>query len=236
MGYKEKQQQMSEKHKKTNSLRDIILGGQDGLVNVLGIVLGATAVTSDTKILIPTVLAATFAESISMGAVAYTSSISQRDYYESERQNELREMEEVPEVEIQEIRDIYANKGLKGDDLENVVKVITSNKEVWLDTMMKEELNLQEVNVKDILKTSIIVGCATVVGSLIPLLPFFVFSVHNAVLGSIVLSALALFGVGAYQAISLVGDWKKSGIQMLIIGLSAAFIGFMIARLFNAVI
>src|ERR1700722_1865880 len=77
--------QRHEKHKKGNSLRDVILGGQDGLVNALGIILGVMAATNDIKILIATVLAATIAESLSMGAVAYTSAISQKDYYESER-------------------------------------------------------------------------------------------------------------------------------------------------------
>ena len=80
-------------HKLENPLRDVILGGQDGLVNALGIILGIAAVTSDVRILIATVLAATCAESISMGAVAYTSALAQKDHYESERQKEIKEIE-----------------------------------------------------------------------------------------------------------------------------------------------
>src|SRR5258708_4638057 len=72
-----------EQHRQTNWLRDVILGGQDGLVNILGICLGVSAATSDVQILIVAALAATFAESISMGAVAYTSSLAQRDHYQS---------------------------------------------------------------------------------------------------------------------------------------------------------
>jgi len=48
-----------------------------------------------------------------------------------------------------------------------------------------------------------------------------------------VLSALVLFGVGAYQAVTLVGDWRKKGLQMVLIGLGAAGIGFLIGRLFH---
>ncbi len=66
-------------------LHDIILGGQDGLVNVLGIVLAVAAATASTKIVLISGLAATFAESISMGAVAYTSSKAAREYYLSIR-------------------------------------------------------------------------------------------------------------------------------------------------------
>jgi len=223
-----------EQHKKINTLRDIILGGQDGLVNVLGIVLGVSAVTSDVHILIATVLAAGFAESISMGAVAYTSACSQRDYYESEKRIEIKEIEEEPEMEREEIRQIYAQKGFKGAALEHIVSTITSNKEIWLELMMSEELHLQPIETKDILRSSLTVGIATVTGSLIPLLPFFFFPHVTGLILSIVMSTVALFAVGAYQAISLVGDWRKNGIQMVIIGLGAAFIGFLIAKLFHA--
>ena len=77
----------------TNPLRDVILGGQDGLVNALGIILGFLAVSSDIHVMMATVLAATFAESVSMGAVAYTSAMSQKDYYESERRKAQKEIE-----------------------------------------------------------------------------------------------------------------------------------------------
>src|SRR5579872_6514485 len=92
-----------EQHKRENPLRDVILGGQDGLVNALGIILGVLAATHEVGILIATVLAATFAESLSMGAVAYTSLLSQRDYYEAERHREEMEIEEVPDLERDEI-------------------------------------------------------------------------------------------------------------------------------------
>jgi VIT1/CCC1 family predicted Fe2+/Mn2+ transporter len=51
---------------------------------------------------------------------------------------------------------------------------------------------------------------------------------------AILLSAVALFGVGAYTAVSLVGDWRRSGLKFLAIGLGAAAIGFIVGRLFNS--
>src|SRR5690349_16776744 len=97
-----------EGHQGGSWLRDVMLGGQDGLVNVLGIALGVSAATSNTQILIAAALAATFAESISMGAVAYTSTLAQRDHYLSELERERREVHEMPEVEREEVRQIYA--------------------------------------------------------------------------------------------------------------------------------
>ena len=81
------------------SLSDVILGGQDGLVNVLGVILGVAAASSDPRIVIAAGLAATFAESVSMGAVAYTSNLADAALYESERAREYRHIQEIPKLE-----------------------------------------------------------------------------------------------------------------------------------------
>ena len=79
------QPQHQEEHRQTNWLRDVILGGQDGLVNILGIILGVIAGGGSNTVLLATGFAAAFTESISMGAVGYTSALSERDYYAAER-------------------------------------------------------------------------------------------------------------------------------------------------------
>ena len=223
-----------EGHRQTNWLRDVILGGQDGLVNILGIILGVIAGGGSDTVLLAAGFAAAITESISMGAVGYTSSISERDYYQAERAREATEIDKVPEAERLEIRDIYAAKGFTGKLLEGVVDTITANRETWLATMMDEELHLQPVQSRDILRTAVVVGIATLIGHLIPLLPFLFLSRTPALVLAIVLSAVALFGVGAYTAVSLVGDWRKSGLKFLAIGLGAAAIGLVVGRLFNS--
>src|SRR3990167_8346806 len=107
-----------EKHSNLGSdLRDMILGGQDGLVNVLGVILAVTTATQDPKIVILAGLAATFAESISMAAVGYTSSKAAREFYYKELEREKREIREIPDEERNEIREIYERKGFKGSVL-----------------------------------------------------------------------------------------------------------------------
>jgi predicted membrane protein (TIGR00267 family) len=138
-----------------------------------------------------------------------------------------------PDAERQEIRDIYAAKGFAGELLERVVDTITANREAWLATMMDEELHLQPVQTPDILRSAIVITIATLIGHLIPLLPFLWLSRTAALITAIVLSALVLFGVGVYQAVTLVGDWRKKGLQMVVIGLGAASVGFLIGRLFH---
>jgi len=216
-----------------NSLRDVILGGQDGLVNMLGIALGVVAAGGSTHVLVVTGIAAAITESISMGAVAYTSFGSDRDFYLAEKQREQNEISSRPEEEREEIREIYAAKGFKGQLLEDVVSTITSNRETWVSTMMDEELHLQPVPQQSLLRSSVIVTVATIVGHLIPLLPFMVVTRTPAIIAAIVLSAVTLFAVGVYSAKTLMGDWRKSGLQMLTIGLGAAALGFLIGRLIH---
>ena len=129
-------------HRQSSGLSDIILGGQDGLVNVLGVILGVAAATNDPRIVLVAGLAATFAESVSMGAVAYTSTLADSDYYEAERAREFRHITDVPHLEKNEVREIYARKGFKGELLEHIVETITANEDVWVAVMMSEEHQL----------------------------------------------------------------------------------------------
>jgi predicted membrane protein (TIGR00267 family) len=225
----------SEKRRTNNSLRDVILGGQDVLVNMLGISLGVVAAGGSTHVLIVTGLAAAITESISMGAVAYTSFGSDRDFYIAERDREQREIASQPDEEREEIREIYVAKGFKGQLLEDVVETITSNRETWVGTMMDEELHLQPVDEHGLVRSAVVVTVATLIGHLIPIVPFIMVSRTSAIILAIALSAVTLFGVGVYSAKTLVGDWRRSGLQMVAIGLGAAAIGFLIGRLFHTV-
>jgi vacuolar iron transporter family protein len=223
-----------EHHRQANWLRDVILGGQDGLVNILGIILGVIAGGGSKTVLLSAGFAAAITESISMGAVGYTSSVAERDYYAAEQAREESEIDTMPQAERQEIRDIYATKGFSGDLLERVVDTITANRDTWLATMMDEELHLQPVKKADIMRSAVVITIATLIGHLIPLFPFVWMSRTPALILAIVLSAIVLFGVGTYSAVTLVGDWRKSGPKMVAIGLGAAGIGFLIGNLFHA--
>ncbi len=165
------------KDKKIN-LKDIILGGQDGLVNVLGIILGVAIATQSTVMVLIAGLSATWAESISMGAVAYTSSKAARDYYKS----------------------------------------------------IKKKTNGDYDNP---LKSGLVVFASAFIGSLIPLSPFPFMKVNPAVITSIIVSITILFVTGALKARVTIGSWKRSGIEMVLIGLGAVISGYLIGLLLN---
>jgi predicted membrane protein (TIGR00267 family) len=213
-------------HRRTFSLSEIILGGQDGLVNVLGVILGVAAASQDTYMVLVAGLAATFAESVSMGAVAYTSNLAEADYYESERAREYRHIQEMPRLEIDEIRQIYAGKGFQGELLERIVETITASKDVWVAVMMAEEHRLNPVDRGQALRSALVVGVAAIVGSLIPLAPFVFLPIAAGMWVSVLIAALVLFLVGAYKARVTVGRPARSGFEMALIGTLSALVGY----------
>lgn len=223
-----------EKHKREFNLPEIILGGQDGLVNVLGVILGVAAATSSNQIVLVAGLAATFAESISMGAVAYTSKLAEADYYQSEYEREKWEIEHHPEGEREEIKLLYKRYGFEGAILDKIVETITSQREVWLNVMMEQELKLEPVQRKEALPAALIVGFSALVGSFIPLTSFFFLPIKLAITVSLVISALTLFVVGFYKAEKTLGrNFFKQGLEMMIIGMVSALVGYLVGALFK---
>lgn len=220
-------------HKRTPWLADVILGGQDGLVNVLGVILGIAAATGDVRIVLVAGLAAALAESISMAAVAYTTSRATSDLYKGERAREYRHIEAVPTLEREEIRELYAKKGFSGDLLDRIVETITSDKDVWVAVMMSEEHALADVDRGTSLRSAFVVGCASLVGSLLPLVPFVVAPVRVGAWIAVVLAAVVLFMFGAFKAKATVGHPVKSGLELALIGTLSALLGYAVGAILH---
>jgi vacuolar iron transporter family protein len=221
-----------EDHPRPTFLSDFILGSQDGLVNVLGILLGLVAAGAGSRIVIIAALAALAAESISMGAVAYTSTLARRHLYLAELERETEEMREVPELEREEVRVILRRWGYRGAEVDEMLQKIEAKPRAMLEIMMAFELNLPEVSKKAPFQSFQVVLLATVFGSIIPLLPFFVLggATLSAAYVSIVLSAIMLFAVGWYEARTTLGStWTSAG-RMILIGLGAGFAGFLVGH------
>jgi predicted membrane protein (TIGR00267 family) len=198
---------------------------------VLGVILGVAAATSDPHIVLVAGLADTFSESVSMGAVAYTSLIADADYHDSEKERAIRHIEQVPHLECDEIRNIYARKGFKGDLVERIVETITGNREVWVAVMMAEEHQLSPTDRRQAWKVALIVGLSAVIGSLIPLAPFAFLPVGLSMWVSMAMTALVLFDIGVYKARMTVGHPAKSGLEMAVIGTLSALVGFIVGVL-----
>ena len=139
----------------------------------------------------------------------------------------------MPRLEREEIRQIYENKGFRGELLERITDTITANEDVWVAVMMAEEHQLTPGSRGHALRSAVIVGLAAIAGSLIPLLPFFFLPVNISIWISILFSALVLFVVGVYKARVTVGHPGKSGLEMALIGTLSALVGYGVGLLFK---
>jgi VIT1/CCC1 family predicted Fe2+/Mn2+ transporter len=220
-------------HQSSAAVSEVILGAQDGLVNVLGVLLGVAAASASTRIVIAAGLATAFAESLSMAAVAYTSSMAEGEMFTSERAREYRHIERAPTLEREEVRAMYRRKGFEGALLERVVETITANKDVWVAVMMAEEHGRLPISRREALRKGVIVGVSAAVGSLIPVVPYFFSSVRLASWLACGVAAASLFALGAYKAKKAAIHAGKSGAELAAIGIVTALVGYAVGAFFS---
>ncbi len=233
--YNIKKKKLSNAH--STFLSDFILGSQDGLVNVLGILLGVAAATSDIRIIFVAALAALGAESISMGAVAYTSTLARYKQYMRELDKEKSEIEQKSNHSRKELQAILKDWGYKGRELADLTNSLVKNPRAALELLMSFERKLAPVDRAGPTRSFVTVLSATVFGSAIPIIPF-IFLSKNIIFGAIcavILSGITLFIIGYYEAKTTVGSLWRSGLQMLMIGLAAGFAGYLIGHFIGAV-
>ena len=209
---------------------DFIYGSIDGAVTTFAIVAGVVGAGLSPGIVLILGFANLFADGFSMAASNYQASKARNEFVEMKRKQEEWEIDNLEDQERDEIRDIYKAKGFKNELLEEVVRIITSKKKVWVDTMMKEELGLIENKNPTNSSVSTFVGF-NVIG-LIPLIPFVVFMIigielnSDAFTYSTVSVLIAFFLVGVIKGKIVKKSMMRSGINTLVIGGIAASVAY----------
>src|SRR4051812_6327054 len=181
------------------ALRNFVFGTSDGLVTVLAFVAGVSASLASRRLVLMAGLAEMFAGAVSMGLGAFLGTRAERDWYERERRREEAEVEKIPHLEREELRDIYRKKGLDGETLERVITAFTANEKRWVDIMMTEELGLQPVEGSAV-SAGVVVGFSYIIAAAIPLLPYLFLVGARALVASMAITAAALYLVGVAKA------------------------------------
>ncbi|WMN12938.1 VIT1/CCC1 transporter family protein [Marivirga salinae] len=154
-----------------NYLAEFVYGGIDGSITTFAVVAGAVGAGLDNAIIIILGFANLFADGFSMSIGAYMSAKSEKQNFNKQKAIEYWEVENMPETEREEIRDIYKGKGFEEPLLSQVVEVITKDKDRWVGVMMKDELELIEDD-KSPFQTGLYTFISFLVVGLIPLLVF----------------------------------------------------------------
>lgn len=220
---------------------DFVYGSIDGAVTTFAIVAGVVGAGLSPGIILILGFANLFADGFSMAAANYQASKAKNEFIQMKRKQEEWEIDNLAEQERDEIRDIYKEKGFKDELLEEVVRIITSRRKVWVDTMMKEELGLIE-DEKNPLDSSFSTFIGFNLIGLIPLIPFMIFVMigvepnSEAFIYSTIAVSVAFLLVGMIKGKIVKKSKIRSGINTLIIGGVAAFVAYFVGYGLNFLI
>ena len=217
-------------HQKGEFIRHFIFGAEDGLISTLGFLSGIAGAHLAKLTITIAGMAEVFAAALSMGIGTYLSSKSQTELIKRNIELERLHIKKYPKLEKQEIKDLYKKKGFKGKELEKIVNKIFSNKNVLLEEMMTSELGVLPGKFEKPIKSALIMFFTFFVLAMIPLFPYLLFKVSEAVIISTFLTVTALFLVGAIKTKLTNRNWLNSGLEMLIFGILAALVTYYIGN------
>jgi predicted membrane protein (TIGR00267 family) len=212
-------------------LRNVVYGFNDGLTANFGLVagvIGATAAAQHRSIIVAGV-AGLIADALSMGASGFLAAKSEREVYAHEIDMERTEIELMPEVERDELALIYEAKGMERDAARALASDVMADPRRMLDEQVKEELKIGEQAVSP-LREGWTTGLATAVGALIPVFPFFLIQGRAAITVSFTAAMLSHFLVGAARSFFTGRGAFRSGLDMFVVGVGIAVVGYYVGE------
>ena len=220
-------------------LGEFVYGGIDGSVTTFAVVAGSAGAGLESSIIIILGFANLIADGFSMSVGAYLSTKSEKQKYEKHKAVEYWEVDNLPEKEREEIREIYESKGFKGELLEQVVDTITADKDRWVDVMMKEELEMAEET-----KSPLAMGGVTFLSFLIfGFVPLIIYVVdytnplaNNLFMISSILTGVCFVLIGLLKSVVTDSSKFRGIIETLILGGAAAVLSYFVGDLLEQLV
>ena len=216
--------------KQGSLLREVIFGLNDGLVSTLSLLAGFSGANVANSIIILGGLAEILAGSMSMGLGAYISTKSEEDYYKSKIEKEKRSIEDIPNIEIRELKELYRKKGFNQKEINLIVGKIIKHKATWLDTLVHEKIGIGE-KFEDPKIMGLVNGLSFVIGGLFPILPFFFFNASSPLLIGTLFALVVLFIIGSLKSKISNKNWFSSGLELSVVCLIAAALSYLAGKL-----
>ena len=224
-----------EKHLKSSDfITDVVIGMSDGLTVPFALAAGLSGAVQSNTVVITAGIAEIVAGSIAMGLGGYLAGKTEMEHYETELKREYIEVEEKPEVEKQEVRDVFADFGVSKNLQNLVADELATNKDQWVKFMMKYELGLDEPDANRARNSAATIGLSYVVGGLIPLSAyFFTQTPHEGLLVSAILTIICLFVFGYFKSKVTGQSPLKGALKVTFIGIAAASAAYFVAKTFD---
>jgi VIT1/CCC1 family predicted Fe2+/Mn2+ transporter len=215
------------------TLGDFVLGAVDGTVTTFAIVCGAAGANLGTGVAIVLGLANVLADGISMAVGNYLKAKADALMLDRFRRMEEKHIQRAPEGEMEEIRQIYSAKGFEGDTLDDVVRTITEDRELWVDTMLTEEWGLS-LSPPSPLRAGAVTFLAFVLAGLVPLLPLLLSGAvtpQGSYIASAIATAFTFLFIGAIRGKVAHESMVRSSLETLAMGGIAAGVAFAVGAL-----
>jgi VIT1/CCC1 family predicted Fe2+/Mn2+ transporter len=213
-------------------IRELIFGLNDGVISTVGFLGGVSASLGDTRTIVLAGMAAAVAGAIAMTMGAFVSSKSQRAFFQAEIAREAWEIEHMPDHERDELREIYAGLGFTADEVEMIVRRVTSNPELWLRFMSREELGIAEEVFDSPARGALVTGLAYQTGALLVLAPFLLrFTPRGGFAAAAAVALVTLLVTGAAKTKLTKERPLRASLELAGLGILASLIGFVLGRL-----
>ncbi len=218
---------------------EFIYGGIDGSVTTFAVVAGAAGAQLDSAIVIILGFANLIADGFAMSVGSYLSTKSEKENYEKHERIEYWEVDNLPEKEREEVREIYQAKGFEGELLEQVVDKITEDKDRWVDVMMKEELEMSRES-KSPFKMGLVTFISFLVMGFIPLIVYVIdytlgFSADMFLYSSVMTFAIFVL-IGYAKSFVTNSNKIRSVLETVFLGGSAAVLAYFVGDLLEKMI
>ncbi|MBI4523027.1 MAG: VIT1/CCC1 transporter family protein [Deltaproteobacteria bacterium] len=209
-------------------IREFVFGIQDGLISTVGLLAGIQGATENNAVVIIAGLTSMFAGAISMAAGSYLSSGAEKEIFDKE----LREAENLagrePYMAAEGLLRALGQEGLSREQSYRIVKLLSQEKHVFLRTFQEKVFGLGAAEINRPMQAALVMGASFVLGAVIPLSPYLVFTGIQALYISIALAAVTLFSVGVFKGFLAARPLFSSGLEFFLIAVSAAAFGYLI--------
>ena len=211
-------------------LRDVVYGFNDGLTANFGLVAGVIGGGVAPHIVLVSGIAGMIADALSMGSSGYLAAKSEAEVYAHEIAMEKEEIRIMPEVEQDELALVYQAKGIEAGIARRMAEDVMRDPQRALDEQVREELKIGEAHATPF-REGWITGAATAVGALIPVAPFLLLSGRSAAWTAFTIAMLSHFAVGGARSFFTGRGVIRSGIDMFVVGLGVAGVGYLVGDL-----
>lgn len=218
----------------SETVRDVVLGMSDGLTVPFALAAGLSGAVASSRVVLVAGVAELAAGAIAMGLGGYLAAKSEADTWHSELRREHEEVVEVPAEEKEEVRKVFMGWGLEGDVLESATDAVCSDRDRWVDFMMREELHLSEPDPKRARVSALTIGGSYVAGGAIPLAPYlFHIPITTALLASVAVTLIALGIFGAFKGRLTGRPAAAEALRTVLVGALASGAAYALARLIS---